>query len=86
MQLAEVAAWCAEGDPAEVAACAGSAQRALLALLTDPSHGIAPPADSDAWGYSQDSQPSESHALSLFSFKSSVRTLSAVWSAGSKAG
>lgn len=67
MQLAEVAAWRAEGAPAEVAACAGAAQHTLLELLTNPSHGIAPPADSDVWDYPQDNQPSESHACSLFS-------------------
>ena len=86
MQLAEVAAWRAEGAPAEVAACVGAAQHTLLEVLTNPRHGIASPADLDAWDYSQDNQPSESHAFSLLSFMSSLRTLSGIWSAGTTQG
>ena len=60
MQVATVAAWDTEGAPAEAAGCAAAAQQILIEVLTDSSHGIAPPVEAGQGESSHDNHPSES--------------------------
>ena len=66
MQMATVAAWDTEGSSAETSTCAAAAQIILLELVTNPFHGIAPPADSALESF-QDNLPCKLAASLLFS-------------------